>query len=250
MWGILVAAIIYGVAIILNIGREGLQEYHEQSPWTEEEVNRIKGGAVAGWVMFIAASMVVGLLLTGYTMWQKPPEKKELLEYAGVLEEISENKNGDLILKIDEDEFVVKNKDKKFVSRDELDEKENIRIFADEKDRVYEVEEVSAGTKILEHEAVASEENHMRYLWMQIAYGMFTVSGLSIVVLLLAKVNPKVYKLICLMKGEWGLKPTVSQQIEYKMEKMLKNNVYSKKTEKTISYYGKIRNNLEKNEDE
>ena len=48
MWGILIASGIYGIAIILNIGREGLQEYHSNSAWTDEEVEKVKEASVFG----------------------------------------------------------------------------------------------------------------------------------------------------------------------------------------------------------
>lgn len=257
MWGVLIAGIIYGVAIVLNIGREGLQEYHSNSKWTDEEIEQVKAASVFGWKMFIAVSIIMGMLLLGFAISQKVPEREKLIEDVGLVTKISESDNGDVIFWLDDEKEILKIKHRLC---DQLDlgglkkaceQKTGVIVLSDEKGKlqkdagrnVYDITTSKNGT-LLSYETVMREEGRKTNLWIQIACAIFTIGAASIGVLMYAKHNPEAYKIICLMKGEKGIRPTVSQKVEQYIDNILTSEEQTKGREISAGYYGKYREKM------
>lgn len=258
MWGVLIAGVIYGIAIILNIGREGLQEYYSHSVWTSEEVERVKKASVFGWRLFVAISAIAGIVLLGYVFLHKVPEEEQLLKREGIVTNITESGSGDREIHLKkEGDFVITNRIKSLLAEEELEkcrqqERSVEVLFQSQKQFLNGTKKTVYGLKaegevLLSYGKAKAAEEKMQNIWIQISYGMFTVAGISVFLLLYAKKNPKVYKIICLMKGEKGIKPTVSQKIEQHIDKMLSSDNRSKKPEINAGYYGKYHKKL-KNE--
>ena len=260
MWGILIASGIYGIAIILNIGREGLQEYHSNSAWTDEEVEKVKEASVFGWKLFVIISFVLGGLMLIYAYVQRMPEQSQLLRDTGIVTKITESGSGDVTIMLDYDEhtFVIERGMAKKFDLDGLklckDTKKQVQILSEEGNGfsrkgqkvLYEIK--TGKTSLLSYAQVKKEKEKMSGIWIQMACGMFTIGILSVFVLVYAKKNPKAYRIICLMKGERGIKPTVSQKIEQAIDNMLSSYHTPKKDEISAGYYGKYRDKLKNRE--
>jgi heme/copper-type cytochrome/quinol oxidase subunit 2 len=74
MWGIIAAVVISLIAGIITVGKEGMREYHTQSVWTDEEVDRVKGIYVFGWRLVTVVLLAVGILLFVYRYYLGNPE--------------------------------------------------------------------------------------------------------------------------------------------------------------------------------
>mgnify|MGYP007110312231 FL=1 len=256
MWGILIASGIYGIAIILNIGREGLQEYHSNSAWTDEEVEKVKEASVFGWKLFVIISFVLGGLMLIYAYIQKIPEQSQLLQDMGIVTKITESGSRDVTVMLDYDEhtFVIERGLVKKLDLDGLklcrDTQKQVQILSEEgsgfsrkgQKVVYEIK--MGKTSLLSYAQVKKEEEKMSGIWIQMTCGMFTIGILSVFVLVYAKKNPKAYKVICLMKGEHGINPTVAQKVEQYIDNMLSSYHTPKKDEISAGYYGKYRDKL------
>lgn len=155
MWGMIAAAVIYAAAIGFNVGKEGMRQNRNQTAWTMEEIEKVKGSAVMGWKLLIVMLLIAGSALLMYN-----------------------------------------------------------RFFETDK--------------------------ALGFWWVQISCALFTAAVISIGLLFYAKKNPAVYKIICIMKPEKEIRPTVAQRVESGMKGIWEENFPERKpdmTDLTTAYY-------------
>lgn len=266
MWGILIGIAIYAVAMVVLIGKEGMREYNSKTVWTTEEIDKIKGSAVMGWKLLIVIVFLAGLGLLGYHFLNEMPSKDELSQHNGIVSKITDSGTGtvEFSFKDQKEMYVIRNDEKRFLDRKKLEKMKTTEeciniLYRKEKsflqqDQVYAVYDVKTEKdSILTYEDYEQFQTNMNYLWLQTSFMLFTIAILSAAILIYAKKNPKVYKIICIMKPEKAIKPTLSQKVSREVDDILTKNLEPKNGRIDAGYYGKLpkifKNSDEKEQD-
>ncbi|MDO4941886.1 MAG: hypothetical protein Q4E73_03465 [Lachnospiraceae bacterium] len=97
-----------------------------------------------------------------------------------------------------------------------------------------------AGAALLVYEHFFETDKALGFWWIQISCALFTAAVISVGLLLYAKKNPTIYKIICIMKPEKEIRPTVAQRVESGMKGIWEENFPERKpdmTDLTAAYY-------------
>ena len=97
-----------------------------------------------------------------------------------------------------------------------------------------------AGAALIAYSYFVETDQDLRYCWIQISCALLTAAVISIGLLLYAKKKPEIYKIICIMKPEKEIRPTVAQRVEKGMKGIWEENFPARKpdmTDLTNAYY-------------
>lgn len=99
---------------------------------------------------------------------------------------------------------------------------------------------VIAGAALLVYNRFFETDESLAFWWVQISCALFMAAAISIGLLFYAKKNPAIYKIICIMKPEKEIRPTVAQRVESGMKGIWEENFPERKpdmTDLTAAYY-------------
>lgn len=262
MWGILIGIAIYAIALVILIGKEGMREYNTKIVWTKEEVEKVKGASIMGWKLLIVVIFLVGAALLGYCSLHKMPDKDQLSQQNGIVTKITESGDGTLevYLQNHQKPYVIPNDAKRLLDQKKLEAtkqtKTEISILYRSEKGLLKKEQTSviydlkrAKKQLLAYEEYQQSYLSMNHLWVEISLMLFTIAILSMGLLLYAKKNPEMYKVICIMKPEKAIRPTLAQKVSREVDDILTKNLESENGRVDAGYYGKIRRTFKNSED-
>lgn len=262
MWGILIGIVIYAVALVILIGKEGMREYNTKIVWTKEEVEKIKDASIMGWKLLIVVIFFVGAALLGYGFLHTIPDKNQLSQKKGIVTKITESGAGtvEVYLQNDREPYVIRNDAKRLLDQKKLAASKQTKteisiLYRSEKGLlkkgqtlvIYDLKR--AQKQILAYEDYQKSYTDINHLWVEISLMLFTIAILSLGLLLYAKKNPEMYKVICIMKPEKAIRPTLAQKVSREVDDILTKNLEPENGRVDAGYYGKIRRTFKNSED-
>ncbi len=245
MWGIIIAIILYAVGILVIVGKEGIRETKSNTEWTEEELAKMQGASVMGWRLLAILLIIMGAGVLYYSHMTAIPGEKNLEKVTGIATTVEKNHGtGDvrILLSTDEKEYVLSNAISRKLDLNQVEaiKEQEINIGYMEKKELFSKKEAYQiyvlqcdGKEILSYEMAKGNADQMAGVWKELSMFFFAAAVITILILLYAHINPKVYKIICIYKPEKGIKPTVGQRLEQEIGGIWENSFKSKITTST-----------------